>query len=552
MEEYISLKREMRSQTSDNTVAGLTEEVLPLKRELKEADDELVAFQSTNSVVLLQEQGNTAGSYLAMLNQKLAAVKSEYELLKALTLEQNLERRQQNTSSSYVLGSSDLADRNTAAIDSDYLRAKQQILLLKAEEEEMSEYLRPKHPKMIAMKEEIARREKLLEIFKKQSAEQLESRKSSLALQIENIESDIKEWDTKTLDVSRKSAEFTRLKGNVQRIQALYDRLLATMQTLDVNKEISPESVTIMENASEPEPENPEFSTMLLVGAVLGVVAAIGLLLLLDRMDDRVSSLSELHDVFDEEILGQVPRERPATPRGTVQLIQHNDERHSFVEAYRNLRSSLFFLNEGAEKPKIVLFTSSIPNEGKSLTSANFAVSLAHAGQKVLLVDADLRKGSLHSRFGLKGEPGLTEVLSEGMSWEKATHATKVPNLSLLPRGTITHRSSEFFLDQVTKNFLDDIRGKFDSIIIDTAPVMAADDVTSLAPLADGVVFVFRAEYTSARVGRASIDSLYQRQAKVLGIVFNSVRPTNADYYYYYKYSDYSSETEPQATPPRS
>src|SRR5262249_697887 len=93
MEEYVLLKKEMRTQTSDTTVAGLTEEVLRLEKELRKSDQELVEFQSTNSVVLLQEQGNSAGTYLAALNQRLAALKSEYELLQMLTLDQNLERR---------------------------------------------------------------------------------------------------------------------------------------------------------------------------------------------------------------------------------------------------------------------------------------------------------------------------------------------------------------------------------------------------------------------------------------------------------------------------
>src|SRR5438876_5493912 len=110
---------------------------------------------------------------------------------------------------------------------------------------------------MIALTEEVARRERLLDIFRQQSADQLDSRKRSLAMQIENLQKDVIEWDAKTLEISRKTAEYQRLKANTQRIQALYDRLLATMQTLDVNKEISPESVIIMEKASPAFADRP-------------------------------------------------------------------------------------------------------------------------------------------------------------------------------------------------------------------------------------------------------------------------------------------------------
>jgi Mrp family chromosome partitioning ATPase len=120
---------------------------------------------------------------------------------------------------------------------------------------------------------------------------------------------------------------------------------------------------------------------------------------------------------------------------------------------------------------------------------------------------------------------------------------TPVPNLWLLPRGATTQRSSEFFIGPVMERFLQESNKEYDYVLIDTAPVMAADDVTSLAPRVDGVIFVVRAEFTSSRVARAALDMLYQRKAKVLGLVFNAVRPMSGDYYYYYRYKDYHEES---------
>jgi uncharacterized protein involved in exopolysaccharide biosynthesis len=245
MEEYVNLKKDMRTQTSDTTIAGLTEEVLRLKKELVQCDEEIVAFQSSNSVVVLQEQGNTAGNYLSTLNQKLNGLKSEYALIQTLTLDQNAARQQQGGNAGP--GSGESAEQPSPnggdRMSSEYVNVKQQIMELKAEQGDLGQYLRPKHPKMVALNEEISRRERLLAIYRQQSVEQLEGLKTSLKLQIDNMEKDVQEWEAKTLEIGRKTAEFQRLKGNSQRIQALYDRLLATMQTLDVNKEISPESV---------------------------------------------------------------------------------------------------------------------------------------------------------------------------------------------------------------------------------------------------------------------------------------------------------------------
>ena len=204
---------------------------------------------------------------------------------------------------------------------------------------------------------------------------------------------------TKTLDIQGKAAEYQRLKGNSQRIQALYDRLLATMQTLDVNKEITPESVTIMEPASRAFRDQSELSKRMAFGGLVGMGLGVLLLLFIDRLDDRMVSFNELKESFDEEVVGQIPREKSRGPKRQVALIGQADERHSFVEAYRNLRSSLLYMAEAGARPKTLLVTSSVPNEGKSLTAANLAITMASSGSRVLLVDADSRKGALHERF---------------------------------------------------------------------------------------------------------------------------------------------------------
>ena len=147
-------------------------------------------------------------------------------------------------------------------------------------------------------------------------------------------------------------------------------------------------------------------------------------------------------------------------------------------------------------------------------------------------------RGRCTDRFGVPAEPGLSEVLSKGSAWEAAVHATRFSNLFVLPAGASTAQPSELFISEATKRFLRDAAGKYDYVILDTVPVMAADDVTSLAPQVDGVLFVIRAVFTSARVARAALESLYQRQVRVLGLVFNAVRPSSVDYYYY-RYKDY-------------
>jgi len=130
-------------------------------------------------------------------------------------------------------------------------------------------------------------------------------------------------------------------------------------------------------------------------------------------------------------------------------------------------------------------------------------------------------------------------MLAEGMNWTEAVRPTSSAQLSLLPRGAFTQNSSELFTSPVAARFLIEAAAAYEFVVLDTAPVMAADDVTSLAPHLDGALFIIRAEFTSARVARAALELLYQRQVRVLGLVFNAVRPSVGDYYYYHKYKDY-------------
>jgi capsular exopolysaccharide synthesis family protein len=261
-----------------------------------------------------------------------------------------------------------------------------------------------------------------------------------------------------------------------------------------------------------------------------------------DRFDDRVSSFADLQDIFDEAVLAQVPRESILNPNGKLDLIHLQDDRHAFAEAYRNLRSSLLYMGEDGKTPKLLLVTSSIPSEGKSVTVANLGITLAESGARVLLVDGDLRKGTLHEYFGKQAAPGLTEVLASEVDWKAAAQLTHVPNLSVITRGRTSRNPSELFLATLTKNLLVELNSNYDVVLLDSAPVMAADDVATLAPLVDGVIFIVRANFTSARVARAALDLLYQRRVNILGLTLNAVAADSSEYYYY-KYKSYYTDS---------
>jgi len=274
------------------------------------------------------------------------------------------------------------------------------------------------------------------------------------------------------------------------------------------------------------------FKQLLLAG-LLGLALGGIVLVVLRRLDDRPHSLTEIQDLFDETVLGQIPHVRVKDKKAGVPVLTEDDQRHALAEAYRYLRSSIMFLSSNDKPPRTILVTSAIPGDGKSMTAANLAVMLAWSGARVLLVDADLRRGSIHQQFAVPAAPGLAEVLDEQQAWARVVTRNSVDNLSIVPRGTTPRHPGELFVKSIKEQFLKEAGGQYDFVLLDSPPIMAADDVSNLAPFVDGVLMVIRASYTSARVARAALDLLYLRKAKVLGIVFNGVSSACGDYYYY-------------------
>jgi capsular exopolysaccharide synthesis family protein len=189
-------------------------------------------------------------------------------------------------------------------------------------------------------------------------------------------------------------------------------------------------------------------------------------------------------------------------------------------------------------RPKTLLITSAVPNEGKSTISANLAITMALSGAKTLLIDADLRRGAIRDAFELSSKIGFAEVLKQEVTWREVVVPSSYPNLFILPRGKTLSQPSEHLLRDSTDILLKELYHQYDYIIIDSSPVLAADDTTSFAPKIDATLFVVRLSYTSARLTRKSLELLYNRQVNVPGVILNFV-DTSLPEYYYYQYSEY-------------
>ena len=539
MQKYLDFKKGMREDQGHNVTAAITEQLISVERDLRSGEEEMLEFQKQNNIGFIQEEGNSAAAYLVRLNQQFATLKTEYDLLSLLDLDQNLDRTQKARDAS--AGAQPVDEQSGMPFsdvgpEADYLKAKQTLQLLRAERDTLSKDLRPKHPKIIKLNDEIAKSENLIKLYRADAVEKLETRRKSIGKQMENLQSNIKEWEAKALDLSQRLAEFNRVKGKVDRLKTLNERLTNNLKEVNVSQSVdSGDQVSIMEMASAPVSVRPGLLKGLLIGLACGALAGLAILLLLDRIDDRMASFGEFQNQFSESVLGQIPKEKS---KSGIMLLEPEDTRHIIAESYRNIRSSIFFMPYEGPRPKTFLVTSSVPNEGKSTISSNLAITLALSGARTLLVDGDLRRGALREAFGISTKAGFSEVLKQEVHWGDVVVPTSQPNLFLLPRGKTLGQPSEHLLRESTDQLLREIYHHFDYIIIDSSPVLAADDSTSLAPKIDATLFVVRLSYTSARLARKSLELLYHRQVNVPGVILNYV-DTSLPEYYYYQYSEY-------------
>jgi capsular exopolysaccharide synthesis family protein len=384
---------------------------------------------------------------------------------------------------------------------------------------------------------EIERSQKLLDVFRRQNQQQLAARRNELQLKIDNILNSIKEWESKVVEANAQMAEAERLKLSVEQKQQIVQRLSRLLENVGISRNIDQETLQVLEPASPAKRTYAQEQGIAVAGVFVGLLLGLGIVLLLTLRDDRFTSAVEVNEQLGDSVVAQVP-EIEVNGKTPLLLTDEGEDRHMYAESYRNLRSALTFLAIDGQRPKVVLVTSALPNEGKSTVSANLARTLALSGSKVLLVDADLRRGSLCKLLGFQETPGLAELLQNPANSAEILQTNSIPNLSFISAGSRIRNPGDHFLGRPFEQLLEQWKRQFEYVVIDCTPVFAADDATTLAPKADGTLFVVRNRYSGARQVREALELLYQRQAKILGVVFNRANSSMRSYYYY-KYSAY-------------
>ena len=536
MKQYLEYRRNMRKEVSTGTLASISEQVQKLERDLKADQAALTAYERSNNFAVLQQENTVQATYLARLRTELSDYQLQMKILAATVLEQDAARSGATNTTDTLFES--LRNATTSAAATGRQDATRQIELLKLERERLSKYLRPQHPKIVRLDQDIARSQKLIDVYSRQNQEQIATARQALQIKMDNTEEFIKQWETKVSDSTALIAAANGLRQTVARDQAMYDRLVSLLQNVDISRNIDQDTLAILEPASPAKRSYSEAKSMLTQSAFIGVMLGLGIVFLMALRDDRFTSVVEVTEKFGDNVVGQVPDMPRLDGDAPLALLGGNDDRHMFAESYRNLRSALLYLAVDGQRPKMLLITSAVPNEGKSTVATNLARTMALGGSRVLLVDADLRKGHIHERLKLKSKPGLSELLARPGEHAPFIQTTDLENFSFLPRGAVSRNPGDLFLSPAFDQLLARLRAEYDYVLVDSSPVFAADDASTLAPKMDGTLFVVRSRFSNARAVREALDLLFQRQARVLGLILNRTDAT-ARSYYAYKYAEY-------------
>ncbi|MBC2397109.1 CpsD/CapB family tyrosine-protein kinase [Clostridium tetanomorphum] len=228
---------------------------------------------------------------------------------------------------------------------------------------------------------------------------------------------------------------------------------------------------------------------------------------------------------------------------GKVDLISVKDPKSPISEAYRTLRTNIQF-SSFDKKIQTIVITSSGPGEGKSTTSSNLAVVMAQGGSKTIIIDCDQRKPRLHKLFSLSNESGLSDLLAGNTEFSQAVHKTEIENLDILPAGTRPPNPSELLSSKKMGSFIEELRGEYDCIILDTPPVIAVTDAQLLASKADGCVLVLSAGEVEREAAMKAKELLEKVQAKIIGVVLNKLEVSEKGYYGYYYHYYYGNDGE--------
>ncbi|CAH1526212.1 Capsular polysaccharide synthesis enzyme CpsD, exopolysaccharide synthesis [Vibrio owensii] len=527
---YIDANFEAKLVVTQNAATWLTNNSQKLEERLRASEQALQDFLMQEGLIDINGIDDIYANELEELNRKLnAAVNKRIE---AQTLIELLKRK----------SSQDL----DSLLSIDEFANQAQIRDLKLSEaqaaknvSELSQRYGPKHDRMIQAKAQLAsiqaRTQRLIREISFSKQQDLLAAKSQEDLL--RAELDSKKSDFQMLGSQK--ARYEQLKREVESNKDLYEAFLNREKETNATSDYKNVTARFTDPAIVPLfPIAPQRMKLVLIATLFGFAIACALVIILETLREVIRTSSDVQDKLGVTCLGTIPKVKKRNLRqgGVTYSAYLDQDEKLFSEACRSVRTSLL-LRLTNTKQKVLPFTSAIPEEGKTSTSINMAVSFSTM-EKVLLIDCDLRRPSLAKRFNLpESNPGLTNILTMDTPLSECIVRSDEANLDVLPAGIIPPNPQELLASERFEKLLEYLKSKYDRIIIDTPPLLSVSDALILGQKANGLITVIRSESTKASLVNVALSKQIQHSIPSLGVLITQAKSKEGEALYVQKYA---------------
>jgi succinoglycan biosynthesis transport protein ExoP len=534
---YIGQNLGTKLTAAKDAVQWLSKRISEERTKVEAAENALLSYKEKHQIIT--DFSSDAEQITA---QKLATLNEQ--VVKAESMRVEAETRYQQALA--LDDTPDMLDSISEVLSNDLVKEiKRMEVVLYNRMSELSRKYGKNHPQMVAINSELEDLKKRKAVEARRVVSSLKNEYQLAVAREESLKKALARQKQETLALNKKAVQFGVLKRQAESSRQLYELLVKRFKETSLTEEMKTGNIRVIDRAEVPGyPVKPRKKRNILLAVVVGLFFGIGMAFLLEYLDNTIKLPEEVTDFLRVPYLGPVPafsmdgslNEMPS------RLISVHSPKSTASEAYRGLRTSLL-LSSADTKLKVIMVVGAGPFEGKTLTSANLAVTMAQSHQRVLLIDADMRRPDLHKIFQTPHNKGLSSILAGTDTPEDAIVETSVEGLELLPVGPIPPNPAELIGSKTMERFIAGLKEKYEIIIIDTPPLTAVTDAVALSQYVDGVMLVSRTGITPRRVVKNSIEQLKAVNANILGVVLNGV---GKDRYYYspYYYGYYGEDDD--------
>jgi capsular exopolysaccharide synthesis family protein len=517
---FIASNLDKRFQANVYAKAFLEDQLGQLKLRLEEAEKAVIAFAEKEELVVTSEKASIAEANLSAANAALGGLVADR--IKTEQLWRQVENVDAINLPQFLLNpviQGLRATRNT--LDGEY--------------KEKLQTFKPGYPAMMQISNRMKEIDRQIAIEARAIKESHKAAYEQATQQEREMKARIETLRVETLDLQRRGIQYNNLKREANTIRTLYEGLLQRHKEVDVAGGVGANNIFIVDRASPPgAPSSPNLSRALLFALMMGLGGGFGAAYLLERLDDSVRAPDEVERLSGLPTLGIIPDVGKTPNRAEKDLL---NPRSAIAEAYRSLCTALQFSTDDG-LPKSLLITSSLPAEGKSVTSYAIARHFANMGLRVLLVDADMRNPSLHKKFGVDNSLGLSNYLTGELTPPQVFQATDIAKLTFMATGPLPPNAADLLAGPRLLSLLSVGMEMFDLIILDSPPVMGLADAPLLSNAAAATVLVVGAGQSRSGQIRGSLKRLQFARGPVIGTVITKLDSRNVAYGYGYGYGN--------------